>query len=234
MADSLFIVMVGAPGAGKGTQADLISARLGLPKIASGDLFRDNLQRQTELGQLAKAYMDRGELVPDDVTVRMVAERLSRPDCTQGAVLDGFPRNIAQAQALEAILQERGEAVRLVPYIRVSEAELLDRLSGRWMCRAAQHAYHERHNPPKVPGVCDLDGSPLYQRDDDKPETVRRRIQVYLEQTAPLLDYYRQRGLLVEINGEQPIEKVYSEIVGYLAGYRHDLSEVAGRTRADA
>jgi len=234
MADSLFIVMVGAPGAGKGTQADLISARLGLPKIASGDLFRDNLQRQTELGQLAKAYMDRGELVPDDVTVRMVAERLSRPDCAQGAVLDGFPRNIAQAQALEAILQERGEAVRLVPYIRVSEAELLDRLSGRWMCRAAQHAYHERNNPPKVPGVCDLDGSPLYQRDDDKPETVRRRIQVYLEQTAPLLDYYRQRGLLVEINGEQPIEKVYSEIVSYLAGYRHDLSEVAGRTRADA
>jgi adenylate kinase len=209
--------MIGAPGAGKGTQADLVCRQYGLPKVASGELFRENLQRETELGKLAKSYMDRGELVPDDVTVRMVSERLSRPDTQAGAVLDGFPRNVAQAEALDEFLAGQGEAIRRVFYIKVSPEELLERLSGRWLCRANQHPYHVRNNPPKVPGVCDLDGSPLYQRDDDKPKTVQRRIQVYLDQTAPLIDYYRGRGILAEIHGERPIEDVFADISAQLA-----------------
>lgn len=213
---ALYLILIGAPGAGKGTQADLLCREYGLTKVASGELFRENLQRETELGRLAKAYMDRGELVPDDVTVRMVTERLSRPDTQVGAVLDGFPRNVAQAEALDRFLAERGEAIRNVFYIKVSPQELLDRLSGRWLCRANQHAYHVRNNPPKAPGVCDLDGSPLYQRDDDKPETVQRRIQVYLDQTAPLIDYYRGRSILAEINGERPIEAVFADISAHL------------------
>lgn len=215
---ALYLIMLGAPGAGKGTQADLLCREYGLAKVASGELFREHLQQETELGRLAKSYMDRGELVPDDVTIQMVTERLSRPDAARGAVLDGFPRTLNQAEALDRFLAGRGEAIRRVFYIQVSAQELLERLSGRWLCRAAQHAYHVRNHPPKVAGVCDIDGSPLYQRDDDKPETVQRRIQVYLEQTAPLVDYYRKRGLLVAINGEKPIEAVFAEIRGHLAG----------------
>lgn len=215
---ALYLIMLGAPGAGKGTQADLLCREYGLAKVASGELFREHLQQETELGRLAKSYMDWGELVPDDVTIQMVTERLSRPDAAKGAILDGFPRNPNQAEALDRFLAERGETIRRVFYIQVSAEELLERLSGRWLCRAAQHAYHVRYHPPKVAGICDIDGSPLYQRDDDKPETVQRRIQVYLEQTAPLVDYYRDRGLLVEINGERSIEEVFSEIKGHLVG----------------
>ncbi|MFO3797585.1 MAG: adenylate kinase [Anaerolineales bacterium] len=208
-----YIVFLGPPGAGKGTQAKLLAERLGLAHISSGDLFRENLTRQTELGKLAKSYMDRGELVPDDVTIGMIRERLSQPDCHRGAILDGFPRTPAQAEALEKLLQERSARVNLVPLITVPADVLVERLAGRWTCRAQGHIYHEKYNPPRVPGRCDVDGSELYQREDDRAETVRRRIQVYLEQTAPLIEYYRQHGLLIEVDGTQPIEAVTATLL---------------------
>lgn len=208
-----FIVLLGPPGAGKGTQAQVVSKELGLAHISSGDLFRENLKAQTELGILAQDFMDRGELVPDDVTIAMVRERLSRLDCNLGALLDGFPRTPAQAEALDETLQGLGGKVDCVPYITVPSEELVDRLSGRWTCRAQGHVYHQKFNPPKAAGVCDVDGSELYQREDDKPETVKNRIRVYLEQTTPLIEYYRGKGLLVEINGSQPIELVTKSLL---------------------
>lgn len=208
-----YIVFLGPPGAGKGTQAKILAEKLGLAHISSGDLFRENLSQQTELGKLAKSYMDRGELVPDDVTIGMIRERLSRPDCQAGAILDGFPRTPAQADALEKLLQERDARVNLVPLITAPAEVLVERLSGRWTCRAQGHIYHEKYNPPRVPGRCDVDGSELYQRDDDRAETVRRRIQVYLEQTAPLIEHYRQRDLLLEVDGTQPIESVTATLL---------------------
>lgn len=203
-----FIVLLGPPGVGKGTQAKLLAEHLNLAHISSGDLFRENLKEQTELGKLAQTYMNRGELVPDDVTIAMIRERLTRPDCKAGAILDGFPRTTAQAEALENMLKEIGGKVDKVPYITAPEKVLVERLSGRWTCRAHGHIYHEKNNPPKQAMICDIDGSELYQRDDDKAETVGRRIQVYMEQTAPLIAYYRQRGNLIEIDGTQNIEKV--------------------------
>ncbi len=203
-----YIVLLGPPGVGKGTQARILAQETGLVHVSSGDLFRENLSQQTELGKLAKAYMDRGELVPDEVTIQMIRERLSRPDCRAGAILDGFPRTPAQADALEALLREQGAQVNLVPLITAPVEVLVDRLSGRWTCRAQGHVYHQKYNPPQVPGRCDVDGSELYQREDDRSETVQRRIQVYLEQTAPLIEYYRQRGLLLEVDGTQSIEVV--------------------------
>jgi adenylate kinase len=208
-----YVILMGGPGAGKGTQAGHLQKKFGLPQIATGDLFRENLANETELGLLAKKYMDAGELVPDEVTVAMVEERLSRPDCAGGALLDGFPRTISQANSLEEILAESGEKIDIVPYIHVDKAVLLQRLAGRWTCRENGHVFHELFNPPQKPGVCDYDGSPLYQRDDDTAETQKRRIEVYFEQTAPLLDYYKEKGLLVEIDGEQPIEQVQKELV---------------------
>ena len=207
-----FIVLLGAPGAGKGTQAEILAKRTGLPHISSGDIFRENLKKQTELGKLAQKYMSKGELVPDDVTIAMIKERLSRPDCAKGAILDGFPRTPAQAKALDEMLAELGGKVVAVPFIKVPEEELVERLSGRLVCKANGHIFHKKYNPPKVPGICDYDGSELYQREDDKPEVVRNRIRVYLEQTAPLIDFYRARGLLVEIDGNQPIEKVTEDL----------------------
>jgi adenylate kinase len=211
-----YIVLLGPPGAGKGTQAQIIVEQLGLVHISSGDIFRENLKSQTELGKLAKGFMDRGELVPDDVTIAMIRERLSRPDCQSGALLDGFPRTVAQAEALEAMLGEFGGRVDAVPYISVPEEVLIERLSGRWTCRAQGHVYHEKYNPPKTPGRCDSDGSELYQRDDDKAETVARRIRVYLEQTQPLIEFYRQRGVLIEVDGTQSIEKVSAALLAAL------------------
>ena len=207
-----YIVMLGPPGAGKGTQAEILAQKLGLVHISSGDLFRENLSNQTELGKLAQTYMTKGELVPDDVTIAMVKERLSRPDCAKGAVLDGFPRTPAQAEALNKILAEMNAKVDLVPLISVPNDVLVERLSGRWMSKSGR-VYHALYNPPKVKWVDDIDGTPLYQRVDDKPETVQRRIDVYYEQTAPLIDYYRQAGLLVEIDGTQEIEKVTEDIL---------------------
>lgn len=208
-----YVVLMGGPGAGKGTQARRLAERLGIPQVATGDLFRDHLKNDTELGRLAKKYMDAGELVPDEVTVAMVKERLARPDCKNGALLDGFPRTISQAEALDELLGEMGQEITIVPYIHVDPDVLLKRLSGRWTCKANGHVFHEVFNPPKVQGVCDFDGSPLYQREDDTVETQRRRIKVYFEQTEPLLAYYRSRDLLVEIDGEQSIEKVYDDLV---------------------
>jgi adenylate kinase len=215
-----YIVLLGPPGAGKGTQAQLISETLGLPHISSGDIFRENLKNQTELGQLARGFMDRGELVPDDLTIAMIRDRLSRPDAAQGALLDGFPRTPAQAEALDAMLaampEGAGGQVNAVPYINVPEEVLIERLTGRWTCRAQGHIFHEKFNPPQQAGICDYDGSELYQREDDKAETVIRRIRVYLEQTAPLIEYYRGRGLLVEVDGTQSIERVSSNLLAAL------------------
>ncbi|RMF29158.1 MAG: adenylate kinase [Chloroflexi bacterium] len=206
-----YIVLLGAPGAGKGTQAGILSQEMGIPHVATGDLFRYHLKEGTELGKLAKAYMERGDLVPDEVTVGMVRERLGQPDCAQGVILDGFPRTIAQAEALDALLAERGERVTIVPYIKVSEEVLLQRLGGRWTCRQCGRVYHTLFDPPPEPGRCACGGE-LYQRPDDTPETQRRRIEVYMEQTSPLITYYRERGLLVEIDGEQDIDAVHEAL----------------------
>lgn len=211
-----YIVLLGPPGAGKGTQAEIISEKLGLAHISSGDIFRENIKNQTELGKLAATFMNRGDLVPDDVTIAMIRERLARPDCVQGALLDGYPRTPAQAEALDGMLKSFGGKVDRVPYIQVNEAELVKRLSGRWTCRAEGHVYHEEFNPPKKTGVCDIDSSELYQRDDDKRETVQRRIHVYFEQTAPLIEHYRKEGVLVEIDGGQAIEAVTKELLAAL------------------
>ncbi|MCS7221633.1 MAG: adenylate kinase [Anaerolineae bacterium] len=209
----MYIVLLGAPGAGKGTQARRLAEALDIAHIASGDLFREHLNNHTALGLLAKEYMDRGELVPDELTIRMVMERLERPDAIAGAVLDGFPRTVAQAQALDAALAAKGQRVSTALYLRVSEEALIARLTGRWICRSCQATYHVSFNPPRQPGVCDTCGGPLYQRDDDTAETVQNRLRVYLEQTLPLMDYYRARGVLVEVNGEQEVEKVFAELL---------------------
>ncbi len=207
------IVLLGPPGAGKGTQAEILRDQLKLTHVSSGDLFRENVGKQTELGKLAKSYMDRGELVPDDVTIAMVKDRISRPDCDNGVLLDGFPRTAAQADALCAMLEDLGDKVSVVPYISAPAEVLIERLSGRWTCRAAGHIYHIKNKPPRVPGICDEDGSELYQRDDDKAETVANRIRVYLDKTAPLIDYYKQRGLLIELDGTLPPETVSQQIM---------------------
>ncbi len=211
-----YIVLLGPPGVGKGTQAKLVAEATDLQHISSGDLFRENIKNATELGKSAQSFINKGELVPDDVTIGMIRERLSCADCKAGALLDGFPRTTVQADALEKLLAEFGGKVNYVPFITASEDTLIERLSGRWTCRAQGHVFHEKHNPPRKPGVCDLDGSELYQRDDDKAETVTRRIQVYFAQTAPLIANYRERGLLTEINGAQPIEKVTADLLAVL------------------
>lgn len=203
-----YIVLLGPPGVGKGTQAKILSERTGLAHISSGDMFRENLKNQTHLGKLAQTYMGRGELVPDDLTIAMIKDRLSRPDCKAGAILDGFPRTPAQADALEDILHEFGGQVDAVPQIAAPMEVLVDRLSGRWTCRANGHIFNVKTNPPKVQDKCDFDGSELYQRDDDKAETVRRRINVYSDQTSPLIAYYRSHGKLREVDGMQSIEQV--------------------------
>jgi len=189
-----------------------------LPHVASGDLFRENLKHETELGRKAKSFMDRGELVPDDITIAMVMERLSRPDCAAGALLDGFPRTIAQAEALDEALVAQGRKISVVPNIAVPDDVLVERVGGRRICRTCGEAYHVQFNPPKQPGVCDKDGGELYQRDDDRPETVRKRLQVYWKQTSPLIDYYRGQGVLVEINGDQSIQAVQADLRAAVIG----------------
>jgi adenylate kinase len=207
-----YIVLLGPPGAGKGTQAAVISKEMNLAHISSGDIFRENLKNETDLGKLAAGYMNQGLLVPDDVTIGMIGERLKRPDCTGGALLDGFPRTPAQADALAKMLAEFGGKVNCVPYISVPAQVLIDRLSGRWSCKQG-HVYHEKFNPPQKPGVCDVDGTDLYQREDDQPATVERRIKVYFEQTAPLIEFYRAAGLLAEVDGTQSIETVSEQML---------------------
>lgn len=208
-----FIVLLGPPGVGKGTQAKILAEQIRLPHVSSGDLFRENMKNNTDLGKQAKSYMDKGELVPDDVTIAMVRERLSRPDCKAGAILDGFPRTPVQAAELQHMLGDFRSDVDVVPFITADPQVLIERASGRWTCRSHGHIYHEKFSPPKVDKKCDLDGSELYQREDDKAETVARRIKVYLEQTAPLVDYYRAQSKLVEVDGTRPIEAVTTELL---------------------
>ncbi len=215
-AEAVFVVLLGAPGAGKGTQAKYLAKALSVPHVSSGDIFRENLAAQTDLGKQASDYLARGELVPDDITIAMIRDRLARPDCASGAILDGFPRTPNQAEALDKILAEKGTRVGAVLYIKVDEEILIQRLSGRWMCREAGHVYHQMFNPPKQPGVCDVDGSPLYQREDDSAETVAHRISVYLRQTAPLIEHYRARGGIIEIDGGLPIEEVSRQMLAAL------------------
>ncbi len=208
-----YVILLGAPGAGKGTQAEILRQRFGLAHISSGDLFRENVSKQTPLGQLAKSYMDKGELVPDDVTVRMVMERIARPDCLRGVVFDGFPRTEAQAQALRDALLQESKKIGAVICIKVRDETIIQRLTSRWVCPKDGTVYNLLSNPPKVAGRCDKDGAALEQRNDDKLETVRRRLDVYHTQTRPLIDYYRQAGLLHEIEGEREIDQVQVDIV---------------------
>ncbi len=208
-----FYIIIGPPGAGKGTQATILAEKCKIPHISSGNIFRENLQNRTELGKRAKEYMDKGELVPDDITIQMVINRLSQQDCENGALLDGFPRTPLQAEALSAFLAEKGKQIEAVLLIEVPAEELIDRLSGRWTCKAEGHVYHLKYNPPKKDGICDIDGSPLYQRDDDKRETVEQRIKVYKDQTAPLVEYYEIKGLLKKVDGSKTIEEVTSALM---------------------
>ncbi len=220
MAKPLYIVMLGAPGAGKGTQARLLSETLGIPQVSSGDIFRENLKNQTPLGLLAKQYMERGELVPDDVTINMVMDRLARPDCANGVVLDGFPRTLAQADALDAALQEKGLAIGLVPLLEVSDEVVINRLAGRRVCRECQAMYHVEFSPPAVEGKCDKCGGELYRRPDDEPETVRNRLFVYYKQTAPLIGFYYAHRVLVNLDGDRPVEQVQADLLAAVAAAR--------------
>jgi len=214
----MYIIFLGAPGAGKGTQAANVAQELNLVHIASGDLFRQALEQRTELGIQAKSYMEKGMLVPDEITTRMVLERISALECKPGVILDGFPRNLQQAKALDNALAETAESIDKVVYIKVSEEELLNRLSGRWICRDCQTPYHAISSPPKVGGKCDKCGGELYQRPDDTVETVKKRLQVYFAQTAPLIDYYTQAGKLLEIDGEGSVDEVSRRIVAAPSG----------------
>jgi len=212
----MFLVLLGAPGAGKGTQAAIISREFGLAHIASGDLFRQSVEKGTELGKSVKAYMDKGVLVPDEVTIQLMSERLNEPDCKPGCVFDGFPRTVEQAKALDKMLAGRGWAVDKAIYIEVPEGELLKRLGGRWICRKCQAPYHEVTSPPKTPGKCDKCSGELYQRSDDNQETVKERLKVYFAQTTPVLDYYREDSKLVPVDGKLGIEEVSERIIGVL------------------
>jgi adenylate kinase len=206
------LVYLGPPGAGKGTQARELAQELGVPAIATGDMLRDAMTAGTALGRQAKTYMDRGALVPDDVIVGLIAERLSQPDAKRGFIFDGFPRTIPQAEALDRLLQERGQVLDRVISFEVSEPELLRRLTGRRSCPVCQSTYHLISAPPRREGICDRCGSPLIQRDDDREATVRQRLNVYAEHTRPLLEYYRRRGLLTSVSGEGPIDTVRAAI----------------------
>lgn len=209
-------ILLGAPGSGKGTQAGIISDRLGIAHIASGNLFREAASRGDEIGSQVKHYMERGLLVPDEITIRMILERIAAADCAEGLILDGFPRTLDQAKALDVALRERGEAIDKVLYIRVATDELVRRLSGRSICRSCQTPYHDVSSPPKVAGICDLCGGELYQRPDDLPQTVRKRIEVYFTETAPLIEYYRKEAKLVEIEGEGEIKEIVQRLIDAL------------------
>ena len=211
------VVLLGAPGAGKGTQAPLLAARLGLPVVATGDLFRAAVRDGTALGLEARRYMDAGQLVPDEITVKLLLERLSRPDAAAGVILDGFPRTAVQAAALDRALEERGTRVGAAILVDVPAEELIRRMSGRWVCRRAGHPYHEVSSPPRVPGVCDIDGSELYQRADDQPTTIRARMDQQLGALGQVIEHYRRSGVLRTVDGLQDIDAVAAAIEGALA-----------------
>jgi adenylate kinase len=207
------VLLLGAPGAGKGTQARFLAETLGVPHVASGDLLREHRSRGTALGRMAKEYMDRGDLVPDGLVVDMIASRLDDPDATLGALLDGFPRTLPQAEALERRLDERGGRVRTAIYVEVPTDVLIERLAGRWLCRVCQASYHEIFNPPAVAGVCSACGGELYQRPDDKREVVSNRVAVYLRDTQPVVERYAAMGVLQRVNGDQSIEEVKAALL---------------------
>jgi adenylate kinase len=212
----MYIIFLGAPGAGKGTQAAVVAEELKLAHIASGDLFRRALEQGTELGMQAKSYMETGRLVPDEITIQMILERISAPDCAVGVIFDGFPRNLQQADALDKALGEQSKAIDKVVYIKVSEEELVSRLSGRWICRSCQTPYHIVNSPPLVQGKCDKCGGELYQRADDTVETVKKRLEVYFAETVPLADYYDRAGKLLEVDGQGSVDEVKERIVAVL------------------
>jgi adenylate kinase len=207
------IVLIGAQGSGKGTQSRRLAQALKICYVASGDLFRKEITEETELGVKAKAFIERGDLVPDDITVPMVLERVVEVDCVGGVLLDGFPRTIAQAQALDNGLQNAGRTVKCAVYLMVPREVLLHRLSGRYICKAQQHVYNVNTNPPKVAGRCDLDGSDLYQRPDDRGDAVQKRLDIFFNETIQLLDYYRNHQKLIEVNGNQAIDQVHTDLV---------------------
>ncbi len=212
-------ILIGAQGSGKGTQSEELTRSLGVRHVASGDMFRQAFDEKTELGIKAKAYLDRGELVPDDITVAMVLKRIKEPDCAHGVLLDGFPRTIPQAQALDAGLQEIGQQIDLMIYLQVPRAELLKRLSGRYICRANQHVYNINSRPPKVAGICDLDGSEVYQRSDDTGEAVEKRLDIFFNETVHLLDYYNAQQKVIEVNGNQGIDQVRTSIMNQVNAF---------------
>jgi adenylate kinase len=212
----MYIIMLGAPGAGKGTQADILSKEMDLPHIASGDLFRQALEERTEVGLLAKNYMNKGELVPDEITIKMILESINQPDCASGCLFDGFPRTLRQAKVLDKALGEQGRSIDKAIYIEVPNEELVKRLSGRWLCRTCQTPYHIINSPPKTPGKCDKCGGELYQRTDDREETVKDRLSVFFAQTVPILDYYKKQGKLIKVNGNLGLQGVAKEIVSAL------------------
>lgn len=209
----MYIVFLGAPGAGKGTQAAEVAKALKLAHIATGDMFREAQKKGTKLALEAKTYMEKGLLVPDEITIKMVQERISAPDCKNGVIFDGFPRNLAQAQALDKAMAEQSKAIDKVIYIKVAEGELLKRLGGRWICRQCQSPYHEVASPPKVKGKCDKCGGELYQRADDVPQTIKERLKVFFAQTAPLIDYYTKTGKLSEVDGEGSMDEIKQRIL---------------------
>lgn len=209
----MHIILIGAQGSGKGTQAEMLAQALGVPHVASGDLFRKEIEEQSETGRQASEYINRGQLVPDDLTVGMILKRLQQPDCLSGVLMDGFPRTLAQAEALDRSLSGVGRQLDAVVYLRVPREELLRRLSGRFICRAYQHVYNLSSRPPTVAGVCDLDGSDLYQRSDDVGEAVQRRLDIFFNETIHLLDFYGAQGKVVKVNGNQGIEEVQQALV---------------------
>jgi adenylate kinase len=213
----VILVMVGAPGAGKGTQAEILAERLGIPHVASGELFRAAMHSGTPLGQTVRGYIEQGALVPDKLAIAVVLERLRQPDAAGGAILDGFPRTRPQAQALDIALARVGQRVAQALYVGVREAELRRRLSGRWVCRANGHTYHVIDRPPRRPGICDIDGSPLYQRPDDRPKTVQARLAAQLPPMYEVIDYYTERGVLTAVDGEGPVEEVAEALLRAVA-----------------
>lgn len=210
------IIMLGAPGAGKGTQAKMIAAKYQIPHISTGDIFRANIKNGTELGMEAKKYMDQGQLVPDELTVKILLDRVAQPDCSEGYVLDGFPRTIPQAEVLDSALEKLGDSIDFAVDVDVPDENIVRRMSGRRACLSCGATYHIEHIPPKQEGVCDTCGQPLVLRDDDKPETVLKRLKVYHEQTQPLIDFYTKKGVLRSVDGTVDMNDVFEAIVNVL------------------
>ncbi|WP_030451481.1 adenylate kinase [Herbidospora cretacea] len=219
------LVLVGPPGAGKGTQAQFIASHLSIPKISTGDIFRANVSGGTELGKLAKTYMDRGDLVPDEVTIAMVRGRLAEDDAQDGFLLDGFPRNVAQAEVLKKMLADLGSGLDLVLELVVDDDEVVRRLAGRRTCRSCGKVWHVDFDPPKKDGVCDACGGELFQRDDDREETIRHRLEVYQEQTSPLINFYADEGILRGVDATGPVEEVTGRAMGELRKFAREHAE---------